>query len=124
MKTIETVFPIPFLGEYIGNGKFKLEKPFEYWNPPVKVKVPAGFITDGASIPRFAWSLIGSPWSGRYARAAIIHDYLYFTKTVSRKEADRIFLQAMQILKVNWFKRRAMWLAVRLFAGAGWNKKR
>jgi hypothetical protein len=34
-----------------------------------------GLITDGASIPQFLWSVIGSPYTGNYRRAAIIHDY-------------------------------------------------
>lgn len=34
-----------------------------------------GYLTDGASIPRFCWSFVGQPY-GIYLRAAIIHDKL------------------------------------------------
>lgn len=39
--------------------------------------VPAGFVTDGASIPWVFWALLGSPFSPRLMRAATAHDYLY-----------------------------------------------
>lgn len=37
---------------------------------------PAGLRCDGASIPRALWSLIGSPYTGDYRLAAIMHDSL------------------------------------------------
>lgn len=86
------------------------------------VKVPKDFITDGASIPRFAWSIIGGPW-GKYGYSAIVHDYLYFTKQFSRKKSDYIFYEAMGVLKVSQWKRWIMWKAVRLFAGYIWKKR-
>ncbi|MCU7841914.1 MAG: DUF1353 domain-containing protein [Candidatus Thiodiazotropha sp. (ex Troendleina suluensis)] len=39
--------------------------------------VPAGYITDGASIPRFAWSIVGGPMSRPYLYAALPHDFRY-----------------------------------------------
>ena len=35
---------------------------------------PKGMTTDGASIPRALWTLIGSPYTGNYRRAALVHD--------------------------------------------------
>lgn len=37
---------------------------------------PKGTLTDGASIPTALWSIIGSPFTGKYLNAAIIHDLL------------------------------------------------
>lgn len=60
------------------------------------VKIPAGYCSDGASVPRpFRWII--EPW-GIYARAAIVHDYLYSTQSRSRKEADKIFREAIKIV--------------------------
>lgn len=39
--------------------------------------VPKGFITDGASIPKAFWSIIGGPLSRPYLYAAIVHDFCY-----------------------------------------------
>ena len=33
-----------------------------------------GYSTDGASIPRAFWTVVGGPFEGRYRDAALIHD--------------------------------------------------
>ena len=75
--------------------------------------VPAGFVTNFASVPQLFWSLI-SPW-GRQMKPAIMHDYFYRTGVVSRLDADRLFYRMMRELDVSWWKRQAIYRAVRLF---------
>lgn len=96
-------------------GCWKLTKPFHYVAEGVGeiVHVPAGFITDFASIPRFLWALL--PPTGKYQRAAVIHDYMYRTGARSRVVADAMFLEAMIFLGVPMWKRQLMYRAVRLF---------
>lgn len=60
----------------------RIVRPFRYY--PIEkhvgpyVLVPQGFLTDGASIPRWIQPLIGSgPFDGAYDAAAIVHDRLY-----------------------------------------------
>ena len=55
---------------------------------------PAGGITDGASIPAPLWSSIGSPFTGPYRRAAIVHDAAVDAPGVPRLDADHMFYQA------------------------------
>jgi hypothetical protein len=89
---------------------------FAYEHPLVgRIVVPAGFLTDFASIPRVFWRLL--PPVGRYGKAAVVHDYLYRTgcHPCSRPLADRVFLDAMRDLGVSWPVRRVMWAAVRAF---------
>ena len=57
------------------------------------VTVPAGFIWDGASTPRFMHTIL-PPW-GMYSGAALVHDFLYSTKPCTREQADRVLLQLM-----------------------------
>ena len=83
------------------------------------IKIPKGYITDGASIPKWAWSIIGGP-VGKYAPAAIVHDYIIEFELYPRKKADKIFLEAMKVLKVPFWKRRIMYRAVRI--NSGWRK--
>ncbi|EIG2844784.1 DUF1353 domain-containing protein, partial [Escherichia coli] len=52
---------------------------------------------------------------GRYAKAAIIHDWLYDNALRTKKEADRIFLDAMNVLEVPAWRRLMMYCAVHLF---------
>ena len=37
--------------------------------------IPAGFITDGASIPALAWMLVGHPYDPDYICEALVHDF-------------------------------------------------
>ena len=83
-----------------------------------KIIVPAGFITDYASVPRFLWSLI-PPW-GKYGKAAIIHDFLYQQRLCSRKFADTTFREAMQVLGVKSWRVFSMYWAVRMFGWMAW----
>lgn len=98
------------------------------------ITVPAGALTDLASIPRFAWSL-GFPPDGAWAKAAVVHDFLYKTrgacrlgtacwrtriKPYSRAEADEVLREAMAVLGVPSWQRFVIWLAVRLGGASGW----
>ena len=119
---------MPFQGTIEGRylhriHKWKITKLFSYITKAgKKIIVPLKFLWDGASIPRFAWSLIGSPFTGRYVRGSLIHDFLRWLadKAKTRKEfkeltgyADRIFLEIMREDGVGRIKSRIMWFSVR-----------
>jgi hypothetical protein len=93
-------------GEDIGQGKY--------------IEVPEGYVTDFASVPRVFWPII-APW-GRYGKASVLHDYLYNEKSLSRKEADKIFLQGMKVLGTKSWRRFCIYYAVKLFGGFVWNR--
>lgn len=82
------------------------------------VQVPWGFVTDLASIPSIFWSML--PRDGKYAFAAVIHDYLYWIQDRPRKLADEIFDKAMYDLEVNDGVRLAITLAVKNFGQSAW----
>lgn len=77
------------------------------------ITVPAGFITDFASVPRLplAYWLMG----GVATKAAVIHDFLYRLGDVSRKDADKVFAEAMEATGIPAWRRGPMWLGVRIF---------
>lgn len=58
------------------------------------IVVPPGFVTDHASVPQLLWNLL--PPTGTYSLAAIVHDFLYWTQTCRRDQADRLLLIAMK----------------------------
>lgn len=77
------------------------------------VRVPAGFETDFASIPRLFWNIL--PPTGRYAKAAVVHDYLYRTPgEATRHDADRALLEGMVALRVGWLTCGIIYGGVRL----------
>jgi hypothetical protein len=55
---------------------------------------PAGSVIDGASIPSPLWSIVGSPYTGAYRRASVVHDVACDDPDVARKDADRMFYYA------------------------------
>lgn len=86
------------------------------------IKVPAGFTTDGASIPRLFWSIF-SPYGDCFG-AAVIHDYLYNVKNdFSRKQADKIFLEGMKLLSVSYLRRNTVYYSVRMFGKIAYKNK-
>ena len=88
------------------------------------IDVPAGFETDFASVPRGLWNIF--PPDGPWTQAAVLHDLLYNTRGFhlrTRKECDKIFLEAMAALGVPFWKRQVMYRAVRCFGWAYWDKK-
>ena len=86
------------------------------------IVVPSGFVTDLASIPRVFHPLI--PVNGKHRAAAILHDYLYETQTMSRAKADSIFLEAMEACGVRWTQRVVMYSAVRIGGWIAWNARK
>lgn len=98
---------------------WELLKPFVYeCQDGHIIIVPAGFVTDFASIPREFWSLL--PVWGIYGFAAVIHDFLYSTQTLPKERADAIFLEAMKVSGVSAWERDAIYTAVREFGQHAW----
>ena len=87
-----------------------------------KITVKKGFDFDGASIPKWLWSIYGSPLNGNYVVASLIHDGLYASQIVSKNLSDKIFLDIMKQSNVGYIKRTSMYLAVKLFGGKAWKK--
>jgi len=93
------------------------------------ITVEAGFISDGGSIPPFAWPIVGHPLD-EFAAAAFLHDWLYqhpasgVEKDRSRRRCDQIFLEALIVLEIGWLRRTTMYSLVRLGGWKAWNKYR
>ena len=87
-----------------------------------KVDVERGFVTDFASVPRVLWWVL--PKWGLYGNAAVIHDWLYWEQSTSRKRADDLLLEAMEVLEVPSLKKKAIYSAVRTFGGWAWKRNK
>lgn len=81
--------------------------------------VPEGFVTDFASVPRLPLAFLLTGDSAH--EAAVIHDYLYQKKTVTRELADKVFLEAAQVSGEPGWKSWLMWAGVRLGGWVAWN---
>ena len=85
----------------------------------VNLVVPAGFVTDLTSTPPAIWSMVAP--TGRHQRAAILHDYLYWTQECSRFESDGLMRRAMDALGVNPVKSIAVHRVLNLAGWGAWN---
>lgn len=81
-----------------------------------------GYKTDGASIPRLLWSVIGDPYGGGYIKSAVIHDQACDDRERTWKQTHRVFFDAMIEEGVNPSKAYIMYAAVYRF-GPRWELK-
>lgn len=114
----------------------RVDKPFSFTDSRgVKWYVSAGRVCDGASIPALARPVVGGPYDGKHRDAAIVHDEAYAcagvmigpgglvdTHDYTRADADRAFLEAMEVCGVPFITRRLMYSAVRMFGWYAWNR--
>jgi hypothetical protein len=132
---------------------YRLEEDYVYhWEDgkvPHRITIKKGFEYDGASVPRFAWSLVGIRPDGLIRAAALVHDFIYRhvgempPKTCeylgqkseeweddgcvwSRKRADRLLEIMMKQASSSKIKRWLVYKFVRRFGWVAWNghKKR
>lgn len=105
------------------DGKWRLTQPLIYDSDVAGrvFVVPAGFITDLASVPRvpIAYMLAG----GTSNEASVIHDYLYSSHIVDRETADAVLKEASAVTGVPAWRRGIMWAAVRAFGASHWDSK-
>jgi uncharacterized membrane protein YgcG len=116
-------------GRYIGtvqtewiepDRKMRLLAPFTYVDPNgVTWTAPAGWVIDGASIPIFAWSIIGGPYNGKYRNASVIHDVACDQKAQPWESVHEAFYYAMLASGVEPWRAKVMYAAVYHF-GPRW----
>lgn len=83
------------------------------------ITVPAGFVTDLASIP-VPLNVIYDK-SGRYSSAGILHDYLYWTQFCDRKKSDRMIKEGLKATGAGYVTRNTIKYGVYLFGWGAWD---
>jgi hypothetical protein len=110
---------LTFLTEHIAHdmlpGGIRVER-YEY----------TGNSWDGASIPRWAWSVMGHPLAADVRNASYWHDRICEGSETpeDRMVADAVFLMLLRRAGVSRWRRWAMWAAVRFYAVCIWRGKR
>lgn len=133
----------------IAKNKYQLWRTWSYkWtkdNIQRRIVIPAGFICDGASVPRFLWTITGITPDGMIRSAALVHDFLYkhggklptgcyqqlakydwidLPIIWTRENADRIFCRIMRECGISMVKRRMAYRGVRMFGWMFFKKKK
>src|ERR1043166_6037038 len=84
-----------------------------YTDPHGQVWVaPIGSVVDGASIPRYLWSIMGGPFEGKYRNASVLHDVAYGQKKRPWQDCDRMFYFAMRCSGVSAVEAKTMFYAL------------
>lgn len=94
----------------------ELTRPMLFNHKHILIKIPQRFKTDFVTVPQFFWWYVYP--TGLLVKPAVLHDYLYSKECklrYSRKDADKLFLLAMKLVNINWFKRHIAYYSVRLF---------
>jgi len=98
----------------------RLLQQFEYIDPKdVDWIAPTGWVVDGASIPQFAWSLIGGPFEGKYRDASVLHDVACDQKRRPWEDVHEMFYWGMRASGVERWRAKIMYAAVYNF-GPRW----
>ena len=77
--------------------------------------IPAGFVTDGGSIPRLLWRVIGPPVDAQTIAPFIRHDWNYQTARVKRHQADNQLYADLRAAGVSRVRAYAIYAGVRAF---------
>jgi hypothetical protein len=80
---------------------------------------PIGSVVDGASIPRYLWSVMGGPFEGKYRNASVLHDVAYGEHNRPSWDCDRMFYNAMRCSGVSVGEAKTMYYALYKF-GRHW----
>ena len=99
---------LPLLVPMIYTRKYRLERPLEVvWTkdggPIQRLVVPQNFETDGATIPKAFWTLIGPPCLPEFMTAAIVHDYMC-EQNWEVQEMSELFLKLLNDSNVHGVK--------------------
>lgn len=104
-----------WLSDKADDRDMRLLETFWYLDPAGRRwEVAKGSVVNGASIPRTLWSSVGSPYTGDYRRAAVIHDVAIKTPGIVRAEADTMFYFACLAGGCSLLQAKLLYAGVRL----------
>lgn len=101
---------------YRGLGQYETAGETVYQGATDTIRIPAGFRTDLASVPRLFWALL--PPDGVYEKAAVVHDWHCIQLaagncTISSHDADGLFRRMAREEGTGLTARWLLWTGVR-----------
>ena len=96
------------------------------WLLPRRLRVPAGYVSDGASVPRFLWRILSPQVCNTTLGPSIAHDWLYDKHKrygLSRRECDLWYHGALYDNGYPGWKCDLTYIGVRLFGWMHWRRK-
>ncbi|UOF79576.1 hypothetical protein [Caudoviricetes sp.] len=102
-------------------GRYQLTTPLVANVAGLTYKVPAGFVTDGASVPAVFWTLVSNPYAPSSLRPALLHDWMCRQQGhhLTSAQVHRVFYAALLREGCAPLRAWCMYVAVRWF-GPKW----
>lgn len=119
---MESSFLTPLLAEQLTSSDWRLHADLRYQSAVLGkvITVPAGFVTDFASVPRlpFAYLLAGAT----SVKPSVVHDFLYRSRPheCTRAQADAVLREGSLAIGEPSWRCWMMWFSVRMFGSAAW----
>jgi hypothetical protein len=107
-------FPVP------GSDKMELGQDYVFHVDGLEIWIPKGYRWNGASVPKFLWSIFGGRFEPDRLEASLKHDWVYLNHSVGRAASDRQFLLDLLEANMATAKAVAMHQAVRIFGASHW----
>ncbi len=101
------------VAEWLNDREMVLTEPFVYRDSNGDVwQVPESARINGASIPRYLWSLVGSPYVGPYRKPSVVHDYYCQSRCKPAADVHWMFYDACLTAGVPRIQASLMYLAI------------
>ncbi len=79
--------------------------------------IPAGYLSNGFSCPKFLWGILSPAIDPSSLVASIIHDWLYENHVLTRAKADKYFRKRLIEDGFPRYKAELSYIGVRVFGG-------
>lgn len=116
--------PYPSIQSRPGGKGWQVMEPYTVTACGLVITVLAGYVTDGESSPRLAYTLFGHPLDPEALPQAVPHDALYQSGRLTRQTADEIWLDVARQNGMGPVERRVKYAALRSFGWIVWNRAR
>lgn len=93
--------------------QYTLLSPLVFQSKKYTITVLDGFKWNGANIPKLLQGFTECPMSYQMAYASCLHDALYASKLLNRKDCDKIFYEALAALGMDKAEAYTYYLGVR-----------
>ena len=99
------------LGHTVGGTTAHLTRSFHYTAlSGIKYTCPSRMLTDGLSLPRFLWRVLGAPFASPYLAAGIIHDAGCIDAQLAKDEVGLLEAQRLRLIADKLFREMLMFL--------------
>ena len=118
MKSINTLFHFECSEDH--GYVIVLDSPITFSSYGYQYIIEKGYKSNGMSVPRMLWGIISPPYDPRTIIPSIIHDWMYDTHILSRKQSDAWYRDELIENEYPAWKAYAVYYAIRIFGSSHW----